>query len=852
MPRVGEQIPTYRYCADYTRTQGNVAFELASVYGLRPHPWQRSILDDWLAMDDYGTLINSTCLLPVSRQNGKALSLDTEIPTPDGWKRMNDIHVGDYVFGQDGKPSRVTLESEIFHKPMYRVTFDDGATVDASEDHVWTVQTHGSMQTCSRVSKTEPRTYRRKHEYHGDGWYELTTKDMIGNYSTQRHDGRIEYRYRIPMNDAVEYPERVLPVHPYLLGAWLGDGTSKSANITINESEISEMERIFAECGETLTRLRTKDRAPCFRIGRKTEGRHDDGSFFKRLKSLGVIGNKHIPEQYMLASVEQRWALLQGLMDTDGYCSKAGQCEFTQKRRELCEQVIELCASLGIKARMHEKQATCNGKYAGVVYRVMFFTDSSRPCFRMERKRLRLKDSVAKRTTYKAIANIERIADVPSKCIAIDNDSHLYLAGRQYTATHNTGVVDPRETWGLIIRGERILHTAQEYQTSRVGFDRLRAKFGNKKNDPDAKYPELNRLVEKYTTSANQMILDLKNGGHIEFRTRGSSGDVGRGGTFDLVVVDEAQSYTEEQDAALSPLNSAAPLGSPQTILMGTVPDPARPYKGVVFSRLRNFAHNDPYEGLCIHEWGATEVGDPLDEDRWYEFNPSLGYQLLISALRKDARCMSPETFAREHLGWWGAATLAAHPISADDWARCRVESAPDDGNVIYAVKFDPDARMGAIAVCIDNGVDVPHVELASEVSCRGGIGRFVETLLGISDYAESIIIDGQSNARTLENALLDAGVPDDMIVRPNTGQAVEAYTGFVNATRSRAVTHITDESTDESVCECNRRRIGTAGGYGFASNDRANATLVDALAFAYWGAMLKRREPEEELRLNL
>ena len=195
---------------------------------------------------------------------------------------------------------------------------------------------------------------------------------------------------------------------------------------------------------------------------------------------------------------------------------------------------------------------------------------------------------------------------------------------------------------------------------------------------------------------------------------------------------------------------------------------------------------------------------------------------------------------------------MAAHPISADDWARCRVESAPDDGKVIYAVKFDPDARMGAIAVCIDNGVDVPHVELASEVSCRGGIGRFVETLLGISDYAESIIIDGQSNARTLENALLDAGVPDDMIVRPNTGQAVEAYTGFVNATRSRAITHITDESTDESVCECNRRRIGTAGGYGFASNDRANATLVDALAFAYWGAMLKRREPEEELRLNL
>lgn len=851
MPRVGDQTPTYSYCASYKKTQGRVAFELASAYALRPHPWQRLILDDWLAMDDTGTLINSTCLLPVPRQNGKALALDTEIPTPDGWRRMMDIHVGDYVFGQDGKPSLVTLESEIFHKTMYRVTFDDGATVDASEDHVWTVQTLNSMQTCRRISKTKARLYRRKHEYRGDGWHELTTKDMLANYIKVRRDGRIEYRYRVPMNAAVEYPERNLPIHPYLLGAWLGDGTSKSAHITINETEISEMKRIFEKCGETITQIKAKDRAPCFRIGKQTESRYDSGSFYKRLKSLGVIRNKHIPEQYMTASVAQRWSLLQGLMDTDGCCSKDGQCEFVQKKREICEQVLELCASLGIKARIHEKQATCSGKLAGTVYRIIFFTDSAHSCFRMERKRLRLKDTIANRTKYKAITRIERIYDVPSKCIAIDNDSRLYLAGRQYTATHNTGVVDPRETWGLVIRGERILHTAQEYQTSRVGFDRLRAKFGNRKNDPDAKFPELNRLVEKYTTSANQMILDLKNGGHIEFRTRGSSGDVGRGGTFDLVVVDEAQSYTEEQDAALSPLNSAAPLGSPQTILMGTVPDPSKPYKGVVFSRLRNFAHTDPYDGLCIHEWGAPDVGNPLDEDRWYEYNPSLGYQLLVSALRKDARGMSPETFAQEHLGWWGASTLAAHPISDKDWNSCKVDSAPHDGTLVYAVKFDPDARMGAIAVCVD-GCGLPHVETACEISCRRGIGQFVNWLLGTVDHAELLVIDGQSNAKTLENELIDAGVPDDLIVRPTTAQAIEAYTGFVNAIRSHALTHISDESTDESVCECGRRRIGTAGGYGFQSNDHANATLVDALAFAYWGAMTLRRDTSEEMMINL
>lgn len=415
-----------------------------------------------------------------------------------------------------------------------------------------------------------------------------------------------------------------------------------------------------------------------------------------------------------------------------------------------------------------------------------------------------------------------------------------------------TGVCDPRETWGLIIRGERILHTAQEYQTSRVGFDRLREKFGKCKNDPDARYPELNRLVEKYTTSANQMVLDLKNGGHIEFRTRGSGGDTGRGGTFDLVVIDEAQSYTEEQDAALSPLNSAAPLGSPQTILMGTVPDPEKPHKGVVFSRLRNFAHTDPYDGLCIHEWGAPEVGDVMDEDRWYEFNPSLGYQLLVSALRKDVRGMSPDRFAQEHLGWWGAATMAAHPISVQDWAKTRVDvgDVPGDGRIVYAVKFDPDARSGAIAVCVMDDDRPLHVELAQEMSCRQGVGRFRDYLTKVADYAASIVIDGQSNAKTLENELLDAGVSEDMIIRPNTAQAVEAYTGFVDATRSRSITHVEDETVDESVTMCGRRRIGSAGGYGFSSNEHANATLAEALAFAHWGAQRIRREPTEELEV--
>lgn len=407
-----------------------------------------------------------------------------------------------------------------------------------------------------------------------------------------------------------------------------------------------------------------------------------------------------------------------------------------------------------------------------------------------------------------------------------------------------TGVCDPRETWGLIIRGEWILHTAQEYQTSKKAFDRLRAKFGQCKNDPNADYPELNKLVSKYTVSQGQMVLDLTNGGHIEFRTRGNGNDVARGGTYDLIVVDEAQSYTAAQDAALSPLNSAAPLGSPQTILMGTVPDPEKPHKGEVFANLRRDAHQAPYEGLCIHEWGADEIGDVRDRERWYRYNPSLGYQLLISAFEKDSRSMTPDGFAREHLGWWSELDVFARLISENAWNRCYTACPPKIGIVCYGVKFSPDGTEVALSVALKPPSGVIHVEIVKVERLSIGIQWLVDWLVLRARRASQIVIDGQSNAQELNERLLKARVLKQVIVRPTATEVGGACAAFVTAVNEGTVSHFGQEQLTLSATKSTKRKIGNRGGYGFESSNEGDATLVESAALAYWQATVTKRNP--------
>ena len=376
----------------------------------------------------------------LARKNGKALSLDTPIPTPDGWKKMEDVHPGSYVYGRDGQPVKVLVESEIFHKQMYRVTFEDGSSVKTSADHIWTVKTKTTARTARRPLK-DPKRWLINHEARDNGGFvDRTTSELAGDYAKVRKDEKgIEYKYRVPAAGPVAYSEQNLPVDPYTFGVWLGDGTSVAAKMTCGEDDLQEMISILEGEGHRCAVHRHKGKAPTISLDKKEHGKHNE--LLDGLRAAGVYANKHIPDVYLRSSIEQRWALLQGLMDTDGTVSKAGQCEFTQKSEQLSRDVLELIRSLGIKASMKEKQAICNGKNAGTVYRINFYTDAQHPCFRLSRKRARLKERLANRANAKSIVKIEEIETEPSKCIAVDSPDHLYLCSEGFTATHNTTLI---------------------------------------------------------------------------------------------------------------------------------------------------------------------------------------------------------------------------------------------------------------------------------------------------------------------------------------------------------------------------------------------------------------------------
>lgn len=402
--------------------QETLCLQSKAPYYMKPltlFPWQKAWWEPIYSfkMADTGLRRFTEGLLEVARKNGKDMDENTRIPTPEGDRLLRDIKVGDYVFGADGKPAKVLGTRTFNDQICYEVTFEDGEKITCGEHHLWRVKDKNSERRFKRGTIDSL-------------FYEIETRDLIHNYVHQKSDGKgKEYFYRVPMADAVEYPERNVLIEPYTLGAWLGDGAKNTSLITCGISDLRETMNHLEEDGYMVK-------------SRKHEGKYvinvkysENHTILPLLHKLGIY-EKHIPEEYFYSSIHQRMELLKGLMDTDGTVSKTGECEWVQKSEKLTKDFSRLLSSLGIKHSIIPKNAFCNRKDCGTVYRVIFYVDKEHSCFKLLRKHSRLKGNLKSRMLTKSIINIERVPTVNTKCLSVEGG--LFLCGERNTVTHNS------------------------------------------------------------------------------------------------------------------------------------------------------------------------------------------------------------------------------------------------------------------------------------------------------------------------------------------------------------------------------------------------------------------------------
>ena len=357
----------------------------------------------------------------VARLEGKALALDTPVPTTGGWRTMADLQPGDLVFDEDGFPTVVlNATPPMLDRRCCEVVFSDGTRVVADDQHLW-------------------RTVAKRDRSHG---YAVTRVVTTARIAETLRAGS-EMNHHVPLAGAVWYAERELPVDPYVFGVWVGDGTSTKAEVTCADSPILKE---IAAAGYRVGPQRTRELS--YRIGGTGHDRNPSrctvtgrfaasASLQSTLREMGVLGRKHIPDQYLHASIAQRQALLEGLMDTDGYVDRFGRCDLTTPDERLADQYGDLIAGLGFRPKLARKRAILNGRDVGPKYEVQFTPD--RPVFRLPRKLERQKVD-GRFHRFRAITDVRRVASVPVRCIEVSSPNGMFLVTRSYIPTHNSSL----------------------------------------------------------------------------------------------------------------------------------------------------------------------------------------------------------------------------------------------------------------------------------------------------------------------------------------------------------------------------------------------------------------------------
>lgn len=786
-------------------------FERALIHGkgewagqpFRLLPWQRDRIIRPLfgTLREDGTRQYRTCYCEVPRKQGKALAIDTLLPTPTGWTTMGEVAVGDTLFDEQGQPCRVTFATDVMiDRPCYRLTFSDGAVIVADAEHQWLTTARVNLvgQRKDRANRryrmphicqhriggrdyNYAQLYRRQlylgpvgapqvldrfaamaavdiaeHPFGVDTQTRVrTTAEIAGSVC---FGDRGDRNHSIPVAAPLVLPDSDLPFPPYVLGCWLGDGNTDSARITGSYEDTEIVARIQT-CGVAVGEMRRDGpNSGSYRLGdgNRTQAARNC-SPQAVLREMGVLGAKHIPAMYLRASFPQRLALLQGLMDTDGcIAADGGQCEFTTISERLADGFCELVISLGIKARMHRGRAKLYGRDCGPKFRITFTAKADMTVFGLSRKRVRQNAATdnSTRSNTRQIVSCEPISSVPVRCIQVDSLNGLFLAGRSMIPTHNSTLAAGLALYLLFADGE----AGAEVYGAAADLDQARIVYAAAA-DMVRRSPLLSKRG-RVIDSSKRVIYGNSFYRAIPADAAGAHGFNANGIVFDEVHVQPNRELwdvlTTSTGSRRQPLTFAiTTAGFDRNSLCWELHDYAL--------KVQNGVIDDPTFLPVVY--AADETDDWRDPAVWAKANPSLGETVSVEYLANEAKRAEEvpayeNTFRRLHLNMW--TRQETRWLSIDKWDGCGepVEREDLHGRPCYAgLDLASTTDIAALVLVFpndDGSFDVlPHFWIPGDAmvdrSRRDRVPYDVWVRQGLIEATEGNVIDYKAIMLTLD-----------------------------------------------------------------------------------------------------
>lgn len=367
--------------------------------------------------------------------------------------------------------------------------------------------------------------------------------------------------------------------------------------------------------------------------------------------------------------------------------------------------------------------------------------------------------------------------------------------------------------WGLK-NGERILYTAHRANTGHAVWERL-----------SRLCPKAGITVLSSMRAFGREHLYTDADGVIEFRTRTASGGLGEG--YDLLIIDEAQEYTPEQETALKYVVSDSL--NPQTIMMGTPPTAIS--AGTVFPKYRDKVLQGGGFESGWAEWSVPEMSDPQDVDLWYEANPSLGYILKERTIRSEIG-EDDIDFNIQRLGLWLKYNQRS-AISLNEWRSVCLDKMPKlKGKLFVGVKFGHDGKNVSMAVSAkmeDNRIFVEAIDCRPIKDGVGWIINFIEKA-----DVKSVVVDGDNGKGILTDVMKHQHMKAPLV--PNVQQIIKCYAVWEQGIGQGTLCHMEQSAATQVITNCEKRAIGSRGGFGYNSQiEGADISILDSMALAHW-----------------